>query len=33
MNRTRPGGVAELAHDSPSHLPPYITVHVWERTA
>ena len=27
------GGVAELAHDSPSHLPPYITVHVWQRTA
>ena len=27
------GGVASLTHDSPSHLPPYITVHVWERTA
>jgi hypothetical protein len=27
------GGVAELTHDSPSHLPPYITVRVWERTA
>lgn len=27
------GGVASLTHDSPSHLPPYITVRVWERTA
>lgn len=27
------GGVASLTHDSPSHLPPYIVVHMWKRTA
>lgn len=27
------GGVASLTHDSPEHLPPFITVRVWERTA
>ena len=27
------GGVASLSHDSPSHLPPYIVVHMWKRTA
>jgi hypothetical protein len=27
------GGVASLTHDSPSHMPPSITVRVWERTA
>lgn len=27
------GGVSALTHDSPSHLPPYITVRVWQRTA
>jgi hypothetical protein len=27
------GGVAALAHDSPSHLPPYVVVFMWSRTA
>ena len=27
------GAVAEYTHDSPSHMPPYFTVHAWERTA
>ena len=27
------GGVASLTHDSPSHLQPYIVVHMWKRTA
>lgn len=27
------GSGSEYTHDSPSHLPPYITVRVWERTA
>lgn len=27
------GAVAALTHDSPSHLPPYIVVHMWKRTA
>lgn len=27
------GGVAALSHDSPEHLPPYIVVYMWERTA
>jgi hypothetical protein len=27
------GGVASLTHDNPSHMPPSITVRVWERTA
>lgn len=27
------GGVASLTHDSPNHLPPYIVVHMWKRTA
>jgi hypothetical protein len=26
-------GVASLTHDAPSHMPPSITVRVWERTA
>jgi hypothetical protein len=27
------GGVASIGHDSPSHLPPYIVVYMWKRTA
>lgn len=27
------GGVSALTHDSPSHLPPYIVVRMWKRTA
>lgn len=27
------GGVTELTHDSPSHLPPYFVVYAWKRTA
>jgi hypothetical protein len=27
------GAVSEYTHDSPSHLPPYIVVYMWKRTA
>lgn len=27
------GAVSELTHDSPNHLPPYVVVHMWKRTA
>jgi hypothetical protein len=27
------GGVASMTHDTPSHLPPYMVVHMWKRTA
>lgn len=27
------GAVNEYTHDAPSHLPPYIVVYMWKRTA